>query len=54
MVYKTFDISITESIMDYCDNNDIEYDLWSAPFSTIFELGMSEEDWKKVNHLTKK
>ena len=51
MIYRVLDIHTINSIIDWCENKNVNYDIWNAEdmFSnqpTDIEIGMSEEDWE--------
>jgi hypothetical protein len=51
MIYRVLDIHTINSIIDWCEKRDVDYDIWNAEdmFSdgpTDIEIGMSKKDWE--------
>lgn len=54
MVFKRFGSLTAQRIMDFCDENNIHYELWNAENTVIgigcfAEIGMDSADWIKVD-----
>lgn len=53
MIYRTFSAGQAAGIMDYCDNNQISYEIWNVEDMfdqdcQVIELGLSENDWNRL------
>lgn len=54
MVFKRFDSLTAQRIMDFCDKNNIYYELWNAESIVLgsgcyTEIGLNSADWIKVD-----
>lgn len=54
MVFKKFGSITVQRIMDFCDENNIHYELWNAEDIVLgsgcfAEIGMDSADWMKVD-----
>lgn len=51
MIYRKLDLDIGNSLIDWCENRNIDFDIWNAEDMfmdnpTYIEIGMSKKDWQ--------
>lgn len=52
MIYRMLSLEIANSILDICEQYNIDYDIWNAEAMLFadheIELGMDEKNWNKL------